>query len=121
MNHADLRANVETILKQFFGEPFTPPPLPEPFALYAPFPNPFRGSTSTIPFRMRAERRAHVGIYDVSGRLVRTLRRGTLPAGHGQAVWDGRDEAGRLAVSGVYFVQLRSDGRALSRTLVRLR
>ena len=93
---------------------------PGMFALEAAAPNPFRGST-TIAFRLPAERQTDVSVYDVSGRLVRTLLRGTLPAGQGEAVWDGRDEAGQPAASGVYFVRLRTDGQARTRPLVRLR
>jgi flagellar hook assembly protein FlgD len=45
-------------------------------------------------------------IYDVGGRLVRTLVEGTLPAGEKSVVWDGRDDTGRPVGSGVYFCRL---------------
>jgi flagellar hook assembly protein FlgD len=45
-------------------------------------------------------------IYNVAGRLVRTLVSGELAAGAYQRVWDGRDESGSLVGSGVYFYRL---------------
>jgi len=127
MNHAALRANVETILKGFFGEPYTPgtdaPVAAVPagvFSLAAPAPNPFRGAT-TIAYRIPEERACTLGIYDVSGRLVRTLLRGVLPAGPGEVRWDGRDRDGNTAASGVYYVRLRAGDQESTRPLVRLR
>jgi hypothetical protein len=127
MNHAALRTNVETILKGFFGEPYSPgtavPAVAAPagvLSLAAPAPNPFRGAT-TIAYRMPAERNAELGIYDVSGRLVRTLLHGVVPAGPGEVRWDGRDGDGNTASSGVYFVRLRAGDEESTRQLVRLR
>jgi flagellar hook assembly protein FlgD len=45
-------------------------------------------------------------IYDVSGRLVRTLVNGTQQPGPYPVVWDGRDDAGRGVGSGNYFARL---------------
>ena len=89
-------------------------------ALKSAVPNPFRGLT-TIEYQLPADRRVDVGIYDVTGRLVRSLVNGPRPAGPGSVVWDGRDTAGRPTASGVYYVRLRTEGRELSRPLVRLR
>ena len=45
-------------------------------------------------------------IYDVSGRLVRTLVDGYEPAGTRTAIWDGRDDAGQPVASGIYFSRM---------------
>jgi hypothetical protein len=47
----------------------------------------------------------HVAVYDVSGRRVRTLVDGDLPAGSRQILWDGHSERGAGAASGIYFVR----------------
>lgn len=127
MNHANLRANVETILKDFFGEPYTSVigvPLAgakrSPIALEPGAPNPFRAATR-IAFRLPAARSADVTIYDVTGRLVRTLLNGPQPAGYGEVTWNGRDAAGEIAASGVYYVRLRSGGEERTRPVVHLR
>jgi hypothetical protein len=57
----------------------------------------------------------------VSGREVRAWR---VLAGDGQVGaqrWDGRDQSGRRAAGGVYFVRLEADSRAETRRLVVLR
>ncbi len=45
-------------------------------------------------------------IYDVNGRLVRSLVNGSQDAGPHTAVWDGRDDHGRSVASGNYFARI---------------
>lgn len=54
-------------------------------------------------------------VYDLSGRRLRTLVSGSLPAGEHVAEWDGCDERGLAAASGVYLMQLR--GRDFAETI----
>ena len=49
-------------------------------------------------------------IYDVSGRLVRTLVNGSQTAGQKQVTWNGTDDQGRGVVSGVYLYRLQASG-----------
>jgi hypothetical protein len=60
-------------------------------------------------------------VYDVRGRLVRRLELGARPAGEGQWIWDGRDQGGRRAAAGVYWLELRtpSDRTVAKVTLLR--
>ncbi len=84
-------------------------PTPRAFALHAAVPNPFNPRT-TIRYDLPRDSRVHLSVYDVSGRLVRTLVEGVeVAAGQREAVWDGRDEVGRSASSGVYFCRLETD------------
>ena len=57
---------------------------------------------------------AELQIFDVAGRLVRTLAKTNLSAGTHQVIWDGRDASSSSLKSGVYFYQLRVDGRLVS-------
>jgi hypothetical protein len=75
--------------------------------LSAASPNPFTPST-TIRFRMPTEGSAGILVYDVSGRLIRTLVDSYFPAGEHEAVWNGQDDAGNRVASGVYLYQLRA-------------
>jgi len=60
-----------------------------------------------------------INVYDASGRLVRSLREGTRPAGRHTAEWDGRDTGGAEVASGVYFARLEvGDQTALGRLVV---
>ena len=47
-------------------------------------------------------------IYDVNGRMIRTLVDGAKSAGPHFAVWEGRDDRGRSVTSGLYFALLES-------------
>jgi flagellar hook assembly protein FlgD len=72
-------------------------------------PNPFNPSTDIL-FSLPRDADVDLRIYDVAGRLVKTLVAARRPAGAHRERWDGRDDAGRGAASGVYFVRLRADG-----------
>lgn len=51
-------------------------------------------------------------IHDISGRLVRTVDRGWRAQGTRRVSWDGMDEAGARAPSGIYLVTLGAGDRA---------
>ncbi len=83
---------------------------PVAFALRPAAPNPFNPRT-TIRFDVPAQGAPiELRIYDAAGRLSRTLLDQRLPGGRHAAVWDGRDDAGRPAPSGIYFVRLKAPG-----------
>jgi hypothetical protein len=88
----------------------TEPVIPKAYGLYPNVPNPFNPIT-TISFDVPAGGGAvTLRIYDVSGRLVRTLVDGYQTAGQKQAIWNGTDNQGRGVVSGVYFYRLEAPG-----------
>lgn len=73
-------------------------------------PNPFNPIT-TVAFELARPAAVRLTVHDAAGRLVRTLAAGRLlPAGRSEFVWNGRDEAGAAAASGVYFVRLETAG-----------
>ncbi len=62
-------------------------------------------------------------MYDARGRLVRDFGRRAYAAGEHAVTWDGRDDAGRAAASGVYYVRLTGGagtGRILATRAVTL-
>ncbi|MBK9777869.1 MAG: hypothetical protein IPP62_16190 [bacterium] len=63
----------------------------------------------------------HLAVFDLAGRLVRTLVDGDRPAGADGVMWDGCDASGRGLASGTYFARLEAGGeRAVTRmSLVR--
>lgn len=73
------------------------------------FPNPARSAT-TLSVAMPQAGATSLEIYDISGRLVHTLVRGTLTPGQHQIDWEMRDDDGRLLRNGVYFAGLVVDG-----------
>jgi flagellar hook assembly protein FlgD len=83
-------------------------------------PNPFAGSVSLRVAGPNATA-ARVLIFDAAGRLVRTAWNGMLNGRAFTVTWDGRDDSGREAATGIYMVRLESgSGNAIER-LVKLR
>ena len=82
--------------------------LPTEFALLQNYPNPFN-PTTTIKFDLPDNSKIKLSIYNSLGQLVRVLVDKELPAGHHQAVWDGRDFNGSVLASGLYFYQIKAD------------
>jgi flagellar hook assembly protein FlgD len=60
-------------------------------------------------------------VFDVTGRLVRRLVDGTLPAGDHAIEWDGRTDAMGSMPSGVYLYRLEAGGEAVERRMLLLR
>ena len=106
-------------------DPGTPPPAPEPdlggrFDLEPAWPNPFNPATS-LAFSLDRRGLVHLRVYDLQGRLVRTLVADELPAGRHQVRWSGRDEAGRHVPAGIYLGRLDDGLRSRSQRLVLLK
>lgn len=86
-----------------------------PIAPLAAWPLPYSGGDLTISFatasgRSAVDGSAHVAIYDLGGRLVRTLAEGRFAPGRERVTWDGRDAEGQHVASGVYFVRSQVEG-----------
>jgi hypothetical protein len=72
------------------------------------FPNPIR-SSGVLWFVIGVHRESEqvsLTVYDVQGRLVRTILNGPVPAGRHSALWDGRNDEGVTLPSGVYYARL---------------
>jgi subtilisin-like proprotein convertase family protein len=68
-------------------------------------PNPFV-ERAEISFSLPQAGLARLEIFDVTGRLVRTLVNGPMAAGAHAASWDGRDESRQAVAAGIYFYRL---------------
>jgi hypothetical protein len=79
------------------------------FALQGIAPNPARGDAE-IRFLAPAVSGVEIGVYDVTGRRVRTLVSGAVDGGEHRIRWDRANDAGRTVGSGVYFVRMRATG-----------
>jgi hypothetical protein len=83
--------------------------------------NPF-SQTVRLSWSLPRAGDSDLAVYDISGRLVRTLLSSCRRApGAEQQVWDGTDEDGRPAPAGVYWARLRSAAGERSVKLLRLR
>ena len=84
------------------------PQRPQSYALAQNSPNPFNPSTR-IHFELPRPGHVDLRVYDIAGRLVRTLVDGMLSADRHDVDWNGRDEAGRTVASGVYVYRIVAD------------
>ncbi len=93
---------------------------PALFSLEAAYPNPFNPAT-TIAFALEQAGFVELSVHNIAGQKVRSLVSAHLSAGRHAVVWDGLDDYGSRAASGVYITRLTMGGAALSNrvTLVR--
>lgn len=83
------------------------------FTLYPNFPNPFNSST-TLRYQLDQAGDVELCIYNLLGERLITLINEFQPSGSYEKQWDGRDEAGRLLPSGVYFSRLRFEDQKIA-------
>jgi len=113
-----VEAGVDEFLLTGFTIPDPTPvierPLPVRLALHQNHPNPFNPQTR-LRFDLPHEQAVSLRIYDISGRLVRTLLDGVpLPAGYHQYTWNGRDNRASRVGSGLYFFVLDTQSGRLT-------
>ncbi len=108
----------------FVGKVFQPElsaaPLPTfeaAIALSQNVPNPFNPAT-TISYELNAGGQVDLRVFDLAGRLVRTLVHDSQEAGTHQVLWRGRDQAGRTVAAGVYFYRLDAGSQVKTRRMV---
>jgi hypothetical protein len=84
------------------------------YALGPLWPNPLRsGEGLVLGLAVPHGGPVTVRVYDLRGRLVRTLQDGTLERGVHRLAWDGADAGGRRVAAGVYFARLQAAGVSL--------
>jgi len=93
--------------RYFHPDALEPQGVPRAYSLAQNRPNPFNPSTE-ISFGLPRPSHVSLRVYSVAGRLVRMLVDGDLPAGYHGARWDGRNDQGGSAASGIYFYELRA-------------
>ncbi|MDH3217385.1 MAG: linear amide C-N hydrolase [Candidatus Krumholzibacteria bacterium] len=108
-------SNPQYVLLQYVGDP-----QPVTFTLYQNFPNPFN-PTTTISFTLAERTFATLSIYNIEGKLVKTLINDTLEEGFKEIIWDGTNYHGSRVSSGVFLCRLKAGGKVLTRKMVLLR
>jgi hypothetical protein len=95
--------------------------IPVEFKLKPNYPNPFNPTTT---FTLEIPERVEVTfeIYNILGKKIKTLYRGTMEKGIRYLTWDARDDAGNEVPAGIYFYQVRtSDGKIRTGKMVYLK
>lgn len=89
-------------------------------ALYPAHPNPAHGSTN-LAFALPRTGEVTLRVYDMAGRLVKTVFQGQADAGDAVKVWDGRQDDGAPVAGGIYFYRLETGNEVLTRKLTLVR
>jgi hypothetical protein len=84
------------------------------------YPNPFN-PTTVIRYEIAAPGHVNLSIFDVNGRLVRTLVDSFQKSDRYKVTWDGKNNLGTKTASGVYFYRLKTGQFTQSRKLVILK
>ncbi len=108
-----LGASPQTGIEDELGTPMT-------YVLRGVHPNPFN-PTTTVSYGSPVDSAVSLAVYNVAGRLVRTLVDGPVDAGYHVAVWDGRDDRGVEVSSGVYFCRMEAERFQASTKMVLLK
>ena len=95
-------------------------PVPRSLMVDGAFPNPFNPTTA-IRFATAKAGPVQVTMFDAQGRRVRGLANESMAAGPQQVIWDGRDDRGLVAPSGVYFCLIEAgyDARSIKLALMK--
>ncbi len=94
--------------------------IPTEFALAQNYPNPFNPETE-IRYALPQAERVTIEIFNVLGQKVRTLLSAQQNAGYYNVRWNGRDNNGRLAGSGLYIYRISAGSFVAARKMILLR
>jgi photosystem II stability/assembly factor-like uncharacterized protein len=95
-------------------------PRPSGLGLSLAYPNPFNGGTRIRVFLPGASA-IRARVFDLEGRVVRDLSVPPAAAGSHTLAWDGRDDGGRVAPSGVYVLRVEASGSIRCRKMTFVR
>jgi hypothetical protein len=121
--------SVQAVDGAFAGSPFAPEQTinagtevedgarPGVFTLGQSAPNPFTRTTA-LNFDLPRDERVVVEVFDLDGRLVRTLASGSMAAGRHSANWDGANERGTRQAPGLYLFRVRAGAFEATRRAV---
>ena len=93
--------------------------VPSEFHISQNYPNPFN-PTTTIRYSVPAYAHVTIHIYNILGQLTATLVDEAKAPGQYAAEWDGVDDSGQPAASGVYMYRLETEGYTASKKMLLL-
>jgi len=94
--------------------------IPDEYALFHNYPNPFNPSTM-IEYALPQESKVYLVIYDILGRHVKTLVNQTQEAGFKSIRWNGKNDMGQQVSAGVYFFRIQAGHYMKTRKMILLK
>ena len=92
--------------------------MPQEYVLQQNYPNPFN-PTTTISYRLEENAFVQLQVFNSLGQKVKVLMSNVQSQGEHKVVWDGRNQAGELVPSGIYFYKIHVQGMNNTFTNVR--
>jgi flagellar hook assembly protein FlgD len=81
------------------------------------YPNPFNPETKIV-FNLPEEGNVKLIIYNIKGQRVKTLLDCYMSPGRSEMIWNGKDDNGKLVSSGVYFYQLVTEKKIITKKMM---
>lgn len=94
--------------------------IPAMFALRQNVPNPFNPVT-VIRYQLPHAADVRIDVFNVAGRLVKTILGEHQEAGYKEVAWDGTNNAGERVASGVYLYRMEAGDYTSKKTMVLLK
>ena len=94
--------------------------LPHAFNVYNNYPNPFNPVT-TLRYDLPEDALVNITIYDIMGRIVRTLINSQQNAGFKSIQWNATNDAGSPLSAGLYLYKIQADYLVQTRKMVLLK
>ena len=94
--------------------------VPDRFTLDQNYPNPFNATTQ-ISFGLPEASSVTLEVFDINGRIVKSIHNGLLPAGTHILEWDGTNQQGSTAASGVYLYRLETGNTVATKKMILLK
>ena len=93
---------------------------PDNFILEGNYPNPFNPST-IIEFKLPKRERIKVSVFNMLGQKIITLNNSELPAGENKIIWNGKNNLGEDAASGIYIYSIITNKKQYAGKMILLR
>jgi hypothetical protein len=94
--------------------------IPEVFALHQNYPNPFNPITS-LRYDLPADGLVNITIYDMMGRIVKTLVNGSQTAGYKSIRWNATNDRNEPVSAGLYLYTIQAGEFRQTRKMVLLK
>ncbi len=85
--------------------------------VYTNFPNPFNLAT-TISFSIPEQSKVNLIVYNIKGQKIKTLVHNEFSKGNHSVIWDGKDNLGKSVSSGIYFYQLVTEKKTITKKMI---
>jgi len=113
--------------EDIFGVEDNCSPLVVKNSLLKNYPNPFHlsvdesGLKTTIVYTLKQKNIIELSVYNIKGELVKTLYKGRQNKGKYSLKWDGKNNAGKEVMSGVYIYTLRVGDKVVTKKMLLVR